>query len=116
MGPPSRPALSLDRQGRQHQAVWRPFFLISRTIVGRSQLLALASEDAEDAAVLRVCHADEKLSFAATMAAVDNLSPPINRPRIRMEHGRQLEKKPAGRLMSACSLNTVAVLCRLAGI
>ena len=65
MGPPSRPASSLDRKGRYRR--WRPFFLISRAIVDRSQLLALTPEDAEDAAALRLCHADEKLRLIRTI-------------------------------------------------
>jgi hypothetical protein len=38
----------------------------------------VAPKDAEDATVLRICHADEKLSFGATMAAADDLSLLIN--------------------------------------
>jgi hypothetical protein len=50
----------------------------SRTIVDRSQLPAAAPKDAENAAVLRIRHADEKLSFDATMTAADDFSLRIN--------------------------------------
>jgi hypothetical protein len=50
----------------------------SRTIVDRSQLPAAAPKDAENAAVLRIRHADEKLRFDATMTAADDFSLRIN--------------------------------------
>ena len=53
-------------EGSPHYRRWRPF-LISRAIVDRSQLLALTPEDAEDAAALRLCHADEKLRLIRTI-------------------------------------------------
>ena len=54
-------------EGSPRYRRWRPFFLISRAIVDRSQLLALTPEDAEDAAAVRLCHADEKLRLIRTI-------------------------------------------------
>ena len=58
---PKPPGFAPRPEGSPHYRRWPPFFLISRAIVDRGQLLALTPEDAEDAAALRLCHADEKL-------------------------------------------------------
>jgi hypothetical protein len=49
--------------------------MASRTVVGRSQLPAVASKDAEDAAVYRIRYPDKELGFGVAMAAADDFSP-----------------------------------------